>query len=131
VDAAITGPLCARTYNFLVDTGSAHLGLPLEEIEPLGLQMIPDGKTRFLTANGVVELDTYGISGRVLSGRTGGKGFVAMVAAAPVPLIGYEMLQSMRMRVNPVSERLEDVPDDVIDHPPYILWLSSHFSGVS
>ena len=28
VDAAITGPLCARTYNFLVDTGSAHLGLP-------------------------------------------------------------------------------------------------------
>ena len=44
-----------------------------------------------------------------------------MVAPAPIPLIGYELLQSMRMRVDPVTERLEEVPDDVIDHPPYML----------
>lgn len=92
----------------------------MEEIEVLGLTLIPNGQRRLLTATGVVELDTYAITGTVLAGPTGGKGFATM-AAAPVPLIGYEMLQSMRMRVNPVSEQIEDVPDDVIDHPPYML----------
>lgn len=121
VDAIITGPLDTRTYSFLVDTGSAMMGLPHEEINALGLERIADGETRFLTATGVVELDTYLIRGRALAGRRRGKGFAAMAAQAPIPLIGYELLQSMRMRVNPVSERLEDVPDDVIDHPPYML----------
>ena len=121
VEAVITGPLETRTYSFLVDTGSAMMGLPMEEIEALGLEIVPEGQTRFLTATGVVELDTYGIAGGVLAGNTRGKGFVTMVAPAPIPLIGYEMLQSMRMRVNPVSGELEDVPDEVIDHPPYML----------
>ena len=39
-----------------------------------------------------------------------------MVIPAPLPLMGYEMLQSMRFRVNPVSEELEEVPEDEI-HP--------------
>ena len=121
VEAIINGPSDTRRYSFLVDTGSAMMGLPVEEIEALGLELIPEGQTRFLTANGVVELDTYGISGRVLAGRRRGKGFVTMVAQAPIPLIGYELLQSMRMGVNPVSEQLEDVPDDVVNHPPYML----------
>ena len=121
VEAVINGPLDTRTYSFLVDTGSAMMGLPLEDIEALGLEIVPEGQTRFLTATGIVEMDTYGIAGRVLAGNPGGKGFVTMVAPAPIPLIGYEMLQSMRMRVNPVSEQLEDVPDDVINHPPYML----------
>ena len=121
VDITINGPLDSRTYSFLVDTGSALMGLPLEEIEALGLQQVPDGQARFLTATGIVELDTYAITGRVLADRPRGNGFTAMVAPAPIPLIGYERLQNMRLRVNPVTEQLEDVPDDVIDHPPYML----------
>ena len=121
VDITINGPLDFRTYSFLVDAGSALMGLPLEEIEALGLQQVPDGQLRFLTATGIVELDTYAITGRVLADRPRGNGFTAMVAPAPIPLIGYERLQNMRLRVNPVTEQLEDVPDDVIDHPPYML----------
>ena len=121
VEAIINGPSGTRRYSFLVDTGSALMGLPMEEIEALGLTKVPDGETRFLTATGIVELDTYAIAGRVLVDRARGNGFAAMVAPAPIPLIGYERLQSMRLRVNPVTERLEDVPDDVVDHPPYML----------
>ena len=97
------------------------MGLQLGEVEVLGSTRIPNGQPRFLTATEVVELDTYGISGRVLIGPPGGKGFVAMVAPASIPLIGYERLQNMKLRVNPVSEQLEEVPDEAIDHPPYLL----------
>ena len=121
VDAIIYGPSDTRRYSFFVDTGAALMGLPLEEIEALGLPMVPDGQTRFLTATGVVELDTYSITGRVIVDRPRGNGFTAMVAPAPIPLIGYERLQNMRLRVNPVSEQVEDVPDDEVNYPPYFL----------
>ena len=91
------------------------MGLPLEEIEALGLELIQNGRRRFMTANGVAEFDTYRIDGEIR-----GNGFAAMVAPCPVPLVGYEMLQNMRLRVNPVSEEVEEVPDDEI-HPPYMI----------
>ena len=121
VDAVIFGPSESRRYSFLVDTGAALMGLPIEEIEALGLPTVPDGQTRFLTATGIVELDTYSITGRLVIDRPRGNGFTAMVAPAPIPLIGYERLQNMRLRVNPVKEQLEDVPDDEVNHPPYLL----------
>ena len=121
VDAIIYGPADTRRYSFFVDTGVALMGLPIEEIEALGLPLVPDGRTRFLTATGVVELDTYSITGRVIVDRPRGNGFTAMVAPAPRPLIGYKRLQNMRLRVNPVSEQVEDVPDDEVNHPPYFL----------
>ena len=121
VEAIITGPLDTRRYSFFVDTGAALMGLPVEEIEALGLQKVPDGQMRFLTATGIIELDTYSITGRLLVDRPRGNGFTAMVAPAPIPLIGYERLQNMRLRVNPVTEQLEDVPDEIMDYPPYML----------
>ena len=121
VEGIIFGPLDTRRYSFFVDTGAALMGLPMEEIEALGLPQVPDGRMRFLTATGIVELETYSITGRVLVDRPRGNGFTAMVAPAPIPLIGYERLQNMRLRVNPVTEVLEDVPDEVVDHPPYML----------
>ena len=121
VEAIITGPLDTRRYSFFVDTGAALMGLPVEEIEALGLQKVPDGQMRFLTATGMVELDTYSITGRLLVERPRGNGFTAMVAPAPIPLIGYERLQNMRLRVNPVTEQVEDVPDEIMDYPPYML----------
>ena len=115
VRATIEGPLTSREYDFLVDTGASLMGLPMEEIEALGLVPVPNGKRQFVTATGTVELDTYTITGTVRA-----KGFSSMVVPTPVPLLGYEMLQSMRFRVNPVSEELEEVPGDEI-HPPYLM----------
>ncbi len=99
VEGVITGPSETRQYSFFVDTGSALMGLPMEEIEALGLEVIPNGRRRFITANGVAEFDTYRIDGEIR-----GRGFATMVAPCPIPLVGYEMLQNMRLRVNPVSE---------------------------
>ena len=45
VEALISGPLNTRGFSFLVDTGSAMMGLPQEEIDALGLELIPDGQT--------------------------------------------------------------------------------------
>ena len=115
VEGTITGPSETRQYSFFVDTGSALMGLPMAEIEALGLEIVPNGKRRFITANGVSEFDTYRIDGQIH-----GKGFVTMVAQCPIPVVGYEMLQNLRLRVNPVSEQVEEVPDDEI-HPPYMI----------
>jgi predicted aspartyl protease len=115
VNGTIFGPFDTRQYSFFVDTGAAMMGLPMEEIEALGLETVIDGKRVFLTANGRVELDTYLIRGNIR-----GRGFAAMVAPSPVPLVGYEMLQDMRLKVNPVTEELEEVLEEDLG-PPYML----------
>jgi predicted aspartyl protease len=114
--ATINGPLASKEYSFLVDTGASFVGLPITEIQELGLSPVPNGKRRFMTATGVVELDTYTAIGMVEN-----EGFTAWVMPAPIPIIGYELLENLRFRVNPVSQRLEKVPDEVEDHPPYLL----------
>ena len=115
VVGTITGPSETRRYSFFVDSGSSVMGLPQEEIKALGLERIPKGRRRFMTSKGVAEFDTYRIDGEIL-----GHGFAAMVAPCPIPLVGYEMLQNMRLRVNPVSEDVEEVPEDE-NHPPYMI----------
>lgn len=49
-----------------------------------------------------------------------GEAFSAILVPASVPLIGYELLENLRYRVNPVTGESEKVPEDVI-HPPYLL----------
>lgn len=115
VEGTIAGPSATKQYNFFVDTGAALMGLPQQEIDALGLQVVANGRRRFITATGVVEMDTYQISGEIR-----GRGFVTMVAPSPIPLVGYEMLQTMRLKVNPLTEELEDVPDEDMG-PPYFL----------
>ncbi len=68
-----------------------------------------------MTANGITKFDTFHIKGEIR-----GRGFAGMVAPCPIPLVGYEMLQNMRLRVNPVSEEVEEVPDDEI-HSQYMI----------
>ena len=114
----ITGPADTRIYRFTVHQGLALLGLPQDEIDALGLMPIPNGRQRFQTAAGIVELDAYGISGTVLAGCPAGKGFAAMVVPAPRPAVGYTLLQDMRLRLNAARGEMEEVPDDEI-HPPY------------
>jgi predicted aspartyl protease len=120
VTATINGPKATKEYSFLVDTGSSYVGLPMVEIRELGLTSIPNGKMQFVTAAGVVELDTYTALGQI-----DGQGFSATVIPAPVPLVGYELLENRRFRVNPVTQRIERVPPDEIA-PPYLLPILDH-----
>ena len=115
VEATIIGSKATRDYSFLIGTGSTYMGLPVEEIEALGLTLIPDGKRRILTPTGIIEQESYWSLGRIE-----GKGFGAMVTPSPIPLIGYEILENMRFKVNPVTRKLEEVSDEEL-HPPYQL----------
>ena len=104
--ATIIGDLETREYNFLVDTGANFLALPLGEIEGLGLR--PTGGTvRLISATGMVEVDTYFATGDLMGMRFG-----ALMVPASTPLIGCELLQILRFKVNPVTEQLEKIPDD-------------------
>ncbi len=115
ITATLRGEGSSKEYEFLVDTGATHVGLPAEEIAQLRLSTIPKGRTRLLTATGVVERQTYAAQGEVA-----GRGFVATVTEAPIPIVGYELLESLRLKVNPVNKTLEDVPDEDLS-PPYPL----------
>ena len=122
VTATVTGARTTREYSFLVDTGATFVGLPIEEIQALGLTPIPDGKVEVLTGTGVVELDSYTALGRLED-----RGFSATVIPAPIPLIGYEVLENLRFRVNPLTRRLERVPPEEL-HPPFQLFTVSLLS---
>ena len=114
--ATIIGADSTREYEFLVDTGSTRIGLPQREIDELGLRPIPEnGVLQVRTAVGIVESQACGIAG-VIDGR----GFVAMAAPAPIPLLGYELLENLGYKVNPVSRSLERIPPDEFG-PPFML----------
>ena len=111
----MTGESGIRSFEFLVDTGSNFMGLPLEDIEALGLYKIPDGRYRLMTGLGVMESDTYSASVRIGDDRA-----PAVVIVSPIPLIGFELLQSLRMKVNPITQELEKIPEGE-GWPPFLL----------
>ena len=114
IQAKVIGDKETREYTFLVDTGATYLSLPMEEIEALGLRK-SRGKIKLMSATGVVDVDTYFADGELL-----GQQFGAILVPASMPLIGYELLENLRFRVNPVTGELEKVPEDEV-HPPYLL----------
>ena len=114
VQAKVIGQNETREYTFLIDTGATYLSLPSEEIEALGLQQTR-GKIRLMSATGMVEVNTYFADGELM-----GQEFGAILVPASIPLIGYELLENLRFRVNPVTREFEKVPDYEI-HPPYLL----------
>ena len=115
VEGTIIGSSTTKEFRFLVDTGSTFIGLPLEDIGQLGLTRIRNGRIEVLTASGVAEYQTYWALGEI-----DGRGFVATVTESPIPLIGYEILENLRLRVNPVSGQLERAPSSELG-PPYQL----------
>ena len=115
VEGTIIGSSTTKEFRFLVDTGSTFIGLRLEDIEELGLTKIPDGSVEVLTANGVAEYQTYWALGRI-----DGRGFGATVTESPIPLVGYEILENLRLRVDPFSGQLERAPSSELG-PPYQL----------
>ena len=114
VQAKVIGDNETREYTFLVDTGATYLALPAEEIEALGLRK-GAGRLRLMSATGVVDVDTYFADGELM-----GQEFSAILVPASIPLIGYELLENLRFRVNPVSNEIEKVPEEEV-HPPYLL----------
>ena len=114
VQAKVIGEKETREYTFLVDTGATYLALPAEEIEALGLRQTR-GRLRLMTATGTVEVNTYFADGEFM-----GEEFGAILVPASMPLIGYELLENLRFRVNPVTREIEKVPEDEV-HPPYLL----------
>lgn len=113
VRASVIGNTGTRLFTFLVDTGSTFVGLPIEDIEALGLPKAPGEPRRIQTAVGIIEQHAYASSVR-LDGET----TFALVTEAPVPLIGYEVLENLKLKVNPVTEELERAGED--EHmPPY------------
>ena len=115
VRATIFGDKETREYMFMVDTGSTYLALPLEEIEALGMEGGEWGTVTLVSATGPVEVDTYFARGELMGQR-----FRAILVPAPTPLLGYELLQNLRFKVNTVTHQIEKMPDDEI-HPPYQL----------
>ena len=98
----------------MVDTGFSFLVLPQEEIEALGLRRAR-GTVKLVSATGLVDVATYHADGELKGQECG-----ATLVPAPTPLLGYELLQSLRFKVNLVTHQIEKVPDDEI-HPPYQL----------
>ena len=115
VTATIIGPMAEKEFEFLVDTGSTYVGLPPEDIQELGLIRVPGGRMEFGAPDGIVVRDTYGAFGRFR-----GRGFNATIIATSIPIIGYELLEHLRFKVNLVTQQLEPVPADEIA-PPYIM----------
>ena len=114
VPARIIGEAETRDYNFMIDTGSTYVGLPLEEIKTLELRP-SGGRVRLMSATGMVEVQTYHADGELIGLRFG-----AIAVPASTPLIGYELLENLRFRVNPVTQEIEPVPDGEF-HPPFQL----------
>ena len=114
VQARVFGEKETREYTFMVDTGSTYLALPAEEIEALGLSR-SRGVVKLMSATGLVDVPTYFVNGELR-----GQEFGAILVPSPTPLLGYELMQNLRFKVNPVTHQIEKVPDDEI-HPPYQL----------
>ena len=114
VQAKVIGDKETREYTFLVDTGAPYLALPAEEVEALGLRET-GGRVRLMSAAGVLEVDTYFAVGELM-----GEQFGAILVPASIPLIGYELLENLRFRVNPVTQEIEKIPEDEVG-PPYLL----------
>ena len=121
VEALVHGPSGTKRFSFLVDAQSNFVGLPLADIEALGLRAIYGGQRRVLTDEGAVEKDTYTASVH-LEGDTA----PAMVEKSRIPRIGFGILENLRMKVNPATGELEKAPPD--EHmPPYMPYMITEF----
>ena len=118
IEAYVTGENGIRSFEFLVDTGSNFMGLPLEDIEALGLHKFPGGRYKLTTALGVINDEAYAASVRI-----GADSAPAIVAVSNIPFVGYRLLENLRMKLNPVTRKLEKAPDDEI-MPPYALKMA-------
>lgn len=106
VMAGIAGPGQDPTQvEFLVDTGSFYTAISRDLSEKL--QLSPGMPGQVMVADGRV-LDTEVTIARIkINGR---QAIVPVeVGDAPVPLLGASALEALGMKVNPVTQELEEV----------------------
>ena len=115
VEASAAGPNGTRLFSFLIDTGATLIGLPSQDIEALGLPLVEGGRQKVLTAAGVIAQETYVATIRIEADVT-----PALVTEAPVPMIGWDVLERLRMKVNLVTHKLEKASEDE-PMPPFML----------
>ena len=104
VDVIIKGQLGSRTIRMLVDTGLTYIILDPDVVKELGLIETPY-TVELVMANGAK------IGGRVYVAETevkGRRGLVMVIALkTPIPLLGVYALESLGLKVNPVTGDLE------------------------
>ena len=92
---SITGKSETREYDFLVDTGATWVGIPQADIDALGLDAVPNASAEIVTGNGVIRTPMY-----IAVGMLEGTGFVDAAVPAPIPLVGYMLLQALGFKVD-------------------------------
>ena len=81
----------------LFDSGASRLSLPKSLIEQLGLE--PIGKTKSLTANGVVERTIYSTVRFTILGRMGSMPITDLPDNAPV-LVGHQVMEQLDLHLD-------------------------------
>ena len=117
VQAKILGEYEEREYTFIVDTAATYIRGPAPGGDSSDSVYGPPVATvRLMSATGLVDVETFCCHGRTSRGQK----FAGVVVPSSSHLLGYELLQNLRYRVNPVSHDIEKVPDDEM-YPPYLL----------
>jgi predicted aspartyl protease len=102
IEAVIIGENSQGKYDLLVDTGATYVGLLPEQISGLGLHYI--GEQEFGRAKGKVTQKIYSGWLQYASQR-----IPVIITTQSIPVIGYQALEALEVKVNPVDRKLEPV----------------------
>ena len=92
----------------LVDTGSNYTGLHRAQIDYLGLTKFQD--TQIVTGGGVIQTGLWGSAEMSLLGRST-HGVVLELPDKVPPIVGFFLLESLDLLVDPGSQRVFGIPD--------------------
>jgi len=99
----------SKEVEFLVDTGSAIIGLPMSMIKELGLQKIKDRQVK--TANGVVSRGYYSAVRVTIWDREMDFNVLELFDSPDQPpLLGYMVLEGLDLRVDSKNQKLVGDP---------------------
>jgi len=90
----------------VVDTGATYTFLPKGLIDEIGALPVPGDKIQLELANGqVVDADSYAVTLQI--GNRSGPAIVVSFDGASIS-IGVQTLEALGLKVNPVTEELEE-----------------------
>ena len=107
IEALIIGERASKQLTLLVDTGATYVGLKQNDIDELGLHYI--GVADFGRAEKKVKLHTY--SGML---QYDGQTISITVASQKMPVLGYQALELLELKVNPVAREVEVAQDPIL-----------------
>lgn len=90
----------------VIDTGATYTSLPKELIDEVGALSVPGDKIKLELADGqVIKADSYALTLRI--GKRKAPAIVVTFHGA-TPAIGVQTLEALGLKVNPVTEELEE-----------------------